>query len=374
MQAARPFWRQPLTTGTMPLNAIHVWAGHPISEPRWIFTSLQESKMPNLHSEESLWSRRSFLSHTACSLTAMGVASLLPGCASKRVSPGRTNPSQVTVEHNARLGLDTYTLHRCLSAKDPALRKDLWWVTGLLEKHGLSGLQIDPSHFPGDDSATLDRLYAATVERGHYVEFGMGGWDVDRMRQRIELTARFGGRALRTFCGGENDGPEKLAIYMKYAPGALAEAGKIAEDHDVDIAVENHGDFTSVQLAELLDKAGHPRVGCCFDTGNSLFRREDPLVAAKNLAPYSTSMHLKDWVMRFDDEGHPVWSERVLEQGQVPIAQCLDIVLAEKPDLYIALETPVYPGDDEAETVAREFKHFQACTAAARKILKLNRA
>lgn len=320
---------------------------------------------------ETVSTRRTILKRSAGSLAAVFAGAAWPGCASFDRGPARTSQKRVTVRHNARLGLDTYTLHRQLSAEDPSLRRDLWWVVDQLEPNGLTGLQIDPSHFPGTDADTLDRLYAVTVDRGHYVEFGMGGWDVKRMEERIKLTARFGGRALRTFCGGERDGPEKIEIYFKYAPGALAEAGKIAEDHNVDIAVENHGEFTSVQLRDLLEKADHPRVGACFDTGNSLFRKEDPLVAAKNLAPWTSSMHLKDWVMRFDDQGHPVWEERVLGQGEVPIAACLDIILAEKPDLYIALETPVSPSKDEAETVEREYEHFRACAAAARRILKL---
>jgi hypothetical protein len=73
--------------------------------------------------------------------------------------------------------------------------------------------------------------------------------------------------------------------------------------------------------------------------------------------------------MSFGPDGHPVWKEAVLGQGQVPIKQVLRIVLAERPDLFIAVETPVRAGDDEGETVRREWQHAVANAAAARQLL-----
>jgi 3-oxoisoapionate decarboxylase len=271
--------------------------------------------------------------------------------------------------HGPRLGLDTYTCHRCLTAKDPRNHRDLWWLIDQLPELGLGGLQIDPSHFPGDDEAVLQRLASVVGPRGYYVEFAMGGWTVERLEQRIRLTARFGGRAVRTFCGDERATPEEIANYLQWAPPALRQAADTAEKYGIDIAVENHGDFTASQLKTLLDRAGHPRVGTCLDTGNSLFRKEDPLQCAETLAPYVRSMHLKDWTMTFLPDRTPSWREAVLGSGQVPVKEILSLVLARRPDLFIALETPVRPGNDEAETVHREWANAVANAAAARRIL-----
>lgn len=268
-----------------------------------------------------------------------------------------------------RLGLDTYALHRALTAKDPKLRKDLWWVIDQLDELGLTGLQIDPSHFPGQDPQVLVRLSAAMRPRGRYVEFGMGGWGLDRLKERIRLTARFGGRALRTFCGSEESPPDQIAFFLEAAPPALREAGETAEDYGVDIAVENHGDFTTQQMLTLIERTNHPRVGVCFDTGNALFRDEDPLASAKALLPLATSMHLKDWTMSRDAHGKHIWTEAVLGQGQVPIRDMLELAIRTRPGLYIAVETPVRPGDDEQETVAREWRHVTACARTARQLL-----
>lgn len=284
-----------------------------------------------------------------------------------RTASGGARPADILVP--PRLGLDTYTLHRTLTAKNPALRKDLWWVIGQLEELRLTGLQIDPSHFPGEDEATLTRLRQATAPKGFYVEFGMGGWTVERLRQRIKLTARFGGQALRTFLGDENSKPDQVNFFVEAAAPALHEAAETAEEYGVNIAVENHGDVTTAQMKELMERAGHPRVGVCFDTGNALFRDEDPLESARVLLPYAHSMHLKDWVMRRDSNGKHVWAEKVLGEGQSPVKQILELAVRTRPGLYIALEAPVWPGEDERETVEREWRHAVACARAANRFL-----
>jgi sugar phosphate isomerase/epimerase len=311
--------------------------------------------------------RRGLLSGAA-GIACAGLWPALEGCSSFTDKP---SPSEHPAHRQTRprLGLDTYTLHRCLTAKDPGNKKDLWWVLEQLESHGLEGVQIDPSHFPGDDEATLRRLASVVGPRGQYVEFGMGGWDPARLEQRGKLTARFGGRAVRTFCGGETCSEEKIANYLKWAPPALRQAAEAAERHGFDIAVENHGDFTSAQLKTLLDAVGHPRVGACMDTGNSLFRKEDPLKCAKTLAPYVKSMHLKDWTMAFRPDRTPEWKEAVLGTGQVPVRDILRIATDANPGLYIALEAPVQPSGDETETVSREWRQFESNARIARQML-----
>lgn len=311
--------------------------------------------------------RRGLLSGAAGAACA-GLWQTIPGCSSAQRRPSPSEQAGNT-RTRPRLGLDTYTLHRCLTAKDPANKKDLWWVLDQLEEHGLEGVQIDPSHFPGDDEATLQRLAAVVGPRGHYVEFGMGGWDPVRLEQRGRLTVRFAGRAVRTFCGGETCSAEKIADYLKWAPPALRQAADAAERHGFDIAVENHGDFTSAQLKGLLDAVGHPRVGACLDTGNSLFRKEDPVACARVLAPYVRSMHLKDWTMSFRPDGTPEWKEATLGTGQVPVREILRIATDAVPGLLIALEAPVRPSDDESETVKREWRQFVINARVARQML-----
>lgn len=315
---------------------------------------------------QTLMTRRGLLGASA-GLAAVGpIGRVLADEGAGQAAHG-VGTSGVTVA--PRLGLDTYALHRCLTAKDPGLRKDLWWVIDQLAELGLTGIQIDPSHFPGQEPAVLARLQGMVRPHGYYVEFGMGGWGVDRMQERIKLTARFGGRALRTFCGSETSTPEQVKFFLEAAPPALREAAQTAEEYGVDIAVENHGDLTTDQMRQLIEEADHPRVGVCFDTGNALFRDEDPLASAKALLPLAHSMHLKDWAMTRGPEGVHKWTEAVLGEGQVPVRKILAMAVNMRPGLYIALETPSRPSDDERETVQREWRHVVACAKAARRML-----
>ena len=269
-------------------------------------------------------SRRDFLIGSA---TAVGTGSILTACAAKKegVSAGK--------KARWKLGLDTYTLHRSLTAKDPKLHRDFFAMLEMLDDHGLDGVQIDPSHFPGDDPKTLDRIRSIVEPKGLYVEFGMGGWDPMRMEQRIKLTSQFGGRALRTFFSGENATWTQLKEWMNYAEQPFKQIGDVAAKHNVWVAIENHGDFTGPQLRDFLERVNHPRVGACFDTGNSLWRKEDPIECAKALAPYAFSMHLKDWTMTFDANDKPHWTENVLDTGQIPVTEVLKIVAAKQPEL-----------------------------------------
>jgi len=306
-------------------------------------------------------SRRDFLIGSAA---AVGTGSILTGCA--------TNKARIAAGKKVRwrLGLDAYMLHGSLIAKDPKHHRDFFSMLEMLDDHGLDGVQIDPSHFPGDDKKTLDRIRSIVEPKGLYVEFGMGGWDPKRMEHRIKLTSQFGGRALRTFFGGENATWAQLKEWMNYAEEPFKQIGDVAAQHNVWVAIENHGDFTGPQLRDFIERVNHPRVGACFDTGNCLWRKEDPIECAKALAPYAFSMHLKDWTMTFDAEDRPHWTENVLDTGQIPVTEVLEIVAAEQSELYVALESPASPGKDEKETVEREFKHFVASTKAAHRIFK----
>jgi len=304
--------------------------------------------------------RRSFLHGMA----AVGAGSMLTGVLAGDAGAA---PRQAG---RWKLGLDTYTLHRSLTAKDPKRRRNLVSLLESLGEHQLDGLQVDPSHFPGGDPAALGRLRDVAKRNGWYIEFGMGGWDPQRMEERIKLTAQFGGRALRTFFSDERATWKQLQEWMRYAEPAFKQAGDTAAKHNVWIAIENHGDFTGPQLREFIGRVNHPRVGACLDTGNCLFRREDPIACARALAPVAFSMHLKDWTMGFDSAGTPRWKEAPLGAGRIPVAEVLKIVAASQPELYVALETPIVPGDDEAENVQREWEHLRINAKRANQLLR----
>lgn len=73
--------------------------------------------------------------------------------------------------------------------------------------------------------------------------------------------------------------------------------------------------------------------------------------------------------MSFRPDGTPEWKEAVLGTGQVPVKEMLRIAIEANPNLYIALEAPVRPSEDETETVDREWQFFKQNARVARELL-----
>lgn len=60
------------------------------------------------------------------------------------------------------------------------------------------------------------------------------------------------------------------------------EATKIAEDNGVKLAAENHIDFTSDEMLEMIEAVDSPNFGINFDTGNFLRLLDDPVAGMES--------------------------------------------------------------------------------------------
>ena len=95
----------------------------------------------------------------------------------------------------------------------------------------------------------------------------------------------------------------------------------MAQDYGVSIAIENHADYRGHEIAEIIRKIDQPNVGARLDTGNPFWTFEEPIDAAKVLAPMTITTHIKDLhVGRFAK-----WKGVPLGQGHV----ALDIIIEE---------------------------------------------
>jgi 3-oxoisoapionate decarboxylase len=74
----------------------------------------------------------------------------------------------------------------------------------------------------------------------------------------------------------------------------LRESVKIARDNNVVLALENHIDYTSAEIHEILERVGSDHLKVNFDTGNTLRMMENPVAAARRLGPYTVATHTKD--------------------------------------------------------------------------------
>jgi sugar phosphate isomerase/epimerase len=74
----------------------------------------------------------------------------------------------------------------------------------------------------------------------------------------------------------------------------LKESVRIAADSGVILAIENHIDYTSAEIEEILHRVDSDALKVNFDTGNTLRMMEDPVAAARRLGPYTVATHTKD--------------------------------------------------------------------------------
>lgn len=103
------------------------------------------------------------------------------------------------------------------------------------------------------------------------------------------------------------------------------------------IDVETHEEITSFELVRLVEAVGPDVVGITFDTGNVLARAEDPLAAARRVAPYTHLTHAKDAIVYFVDDGLE-WQARPCGQGVIDWNALIGILADHSPGLNLSLE------------------------------------
>jgi 3-oxoisoapionate decarboxylase len=172
-------------------------------------------------------------------------------------------------------------------------------------------------------------------------------------------------------CGDRHALGEKWKELVAQVRAALADRGPRASDEGRVLAIENHQDFGSAELAEFCETTRG--VGICLDTGNTFPVAEAPLDFVHRVAEHVRHVHLKDYRVQFTGAGYRL-VRCAIGDGAVPIAAMLDILAAQGQELTAVLE----PGALEARHVRflrpewwsyyppKSASALAACLAAAR--------
>lgn len=139
----------------------------------------------------------------------------------------------------------------------------------------------------------------------------------------------------------------------------------IAKDYNVSIAIENHADYRGYEIADIVKKVDEPNMGVRLDTGNPFWTFEEPVDAAKVLAPMTITTHIKDLsVDRFAQ-----WKGVPIGQGHVDFDVIIGEFLAKYapfPDsLPLILEVeairdsdPTQAADESVRYIKERFGHL----------------
>jgi 3-oxoisoapionate decarboxylase len=258
------------------------------------------------------------------------------------------------------LGLDTYSYHIALGT-DPAVKPrrpmDLFEVMDRLGELELSGFQIDPLHWRDLSRRDLQAVRREADARHLFVECGAMGISLPEIEKALRACAILGTRVLRSFLGFNRFSHRTdVQRELEYAAEQLRSALPLIRQEGVRLAIENHGDVRSRELVALVEQLDSPHVGVCLDTGNSLCVLEDPLSAARQLAPFSITTHFKDCAIVGTASGCKIVGA-ALGEGMLPLPELFRIISEDTGLDRLLIEIP-----------------SDACTRGRRALLEEDRA
>lgn len=220
---------------------------------------------------------------------------------------------------------------------------------------------------PSLDAGELREVRAFADERGLYLEVGIGRVnpyntaESPHIRELGDGDYRLGMEHLirASHAIGCTELWAETGTYKRHLPGAfvydrfrtdvcwtdqleatrrfLAQLAPLLRDLGCRIDVETHEEITSFELVRLVEAVGPDAVGITFDTANVLARAEDPIAAAKRVAPYTHLTHAKDAIVYFVDDGLE-WQARPCGQGVIDWNVLIGILANHAPALHLSLE------------------------------------
>ena len=208
-----------------------------------------------------------------------------------------------------KVGIDNYCYHRFFGEiyaqqLDPGRRITIEWFVDRAKQLGVDGVSLESCFFPGFEPAYLDglksQLDAAGLMRvfawGHPdgLEGGKSKTAYKEMVEMIPHARRLGADVMRVVGSSLMFRFESHQEQIERLTGMFREAVRVAADHGVKLAIENHIDFTSDEIVQLLDQVDSDHLGVNFDTANFARLLDDPVKGMRKLAPRVLATHIKD--------------------------------------------------------------------------------
>ncbi|MDR2457062.1 MAG: sugar phosphate isomerase/epimerase [Clostridiales Family XIII bacterium] len=208
-----------------------------------------------------------------------------------------------------KVGIDSYCYHRYFGEVYPeqdAPEKNLT-IYDFLDRakfFGAEAVSLETCFLPSLDKGFLSELKTELDKDGFDRVFAWGHPDgLERgknqeafleMKSLIPMAPVVGAKVMRVTGSSLMFRHENHQEQLKLLSEQFKEAMKIADEYDVKLAVENHIDFTSDEILQLLEMVDNKSFGVNFDTGNFLRLLDDPVAGMKKLAPYVMATHCKD--------------------------------------------------------------------------------
>lgn len=187
---------------------------------------------------------------------------------------------------------------------------------------GVGGVHISMNGFRfrcvgGTSAERLRAVGAAVRDAGMFLETDTSGTDPGHLADILEACRLLGADRVRTYT--RHPGPPETQAEATIRD--LRAAAPVAAEKGIMILLENHEDFTGDELRRILEAVDHASVGALYDFGNAMMVMEEPMEAAKAMAPFVRSVHLKDHVVVASDDPWAKGSPQAPFVYAVPIGQ-----------------------------------------------------
>jgi sugar phosphate isomerase/epimerase len=208
-----------------------------------------------------------------------------------------------------KIGIDSYCYHRYFGEiypdqEDPGRRWTFHDFVARAVELRVDGVSLESCFFESLDRKYLQEMKAALDERGLERVLAWGhpdGLEAGRnekawrdMNALIPKARFLGADIMRIVASSLQFRYEPHAPQIKAVVKMLKESVKIARDQGVVLALENHIDYSSAEIYEILERVGSDALKVNFDTGNTLRMMENPVAAARRLGPFTVATHTKD--------------------------------------------------------------------------------
>jgi sugar phosphate isomerase/epimerase len=207
---------------------------------------------------------------------------------------------------------------------------------------GAAGIQTNLGSRPADAAALRDKA----TKYGMYLEgiasLPRDGNDVARFATQLQCAKEAGAAVVRTVClSGRRyetfTTAEQYRDFAKRSWESLKLAEPVAAKHDIQLAVENHKDWRTDELLDILRRLSSRYVGVTLDTGNSIALLEDPMEVIKAYAPFTFTTHFKDMGVAEYEQGF-LLSEVPFGEGILDLKEAVTLIRRARPEARFNLE------------------------------------
>lgn len=285
-----------------------------------------------------------------------------------------------------KVGIDSYSFHRYFGEVYPGLQEDpatKWDVAddflAFARGQGVDEVALDTWAFPVDDEGYVADLKARVDEIGFDRVVGWGHPDglhggtdeaaLEELKAQIPVARKLGAGIMRIVASSRVYVDEPKEPQIRNTVRMLKEAAEVADANGVVLAIENHIDFTSAEVLRILEGVESESLAVNFDTGNALRMFEDPVEAARRLAPYTVSTHTKDVTARRGGspaERFVFWPSCPVGQGLVDMPAVVEALAEGGFDGALGVEldllAPRWADRPEEELVAESVSYLRELT------------